>query len=146
LKALTEEELKAASRRWMIENSPIPLVVGLIVAVGFLVGIVVAGQTFYSFVLENTRYLGALKAMGASTARLAWMTLLQALLVGVTGYGIGMGLLALFFRIIPEGKAPLLMGWPVALLVFAAVILIITFASLLGIRRVAKIEAAIVFR
>jgi putative ABC transport system permease protein len=84
--------------------------------------------------------------MGASTWRLAWMTMLQAFVVGFTGYGIGMGLLSLFFRALPEGRAPLLLQWQVALFVFVAVSFIIGFASLLGIRRVAKIEAAIVFR
>jgi ABC-type antimicrobial peptide transport system permease subunit len=64
----------------------------------------------------------------------------------VTGYGIGMGLLSLFFRALPEGKAPLLLRWEVAAFVFGAVFLIISFASLMGIRRVARIEPAIVFR
>ena len=146
LRAYTEEQFKKASSDWMIQNSPIPFVVGLIVGIGFLVGIVVAGQTFYTFVLENSRYLGALKAMGASNIRLARMTILQALVVGVTGYGIGMGLLSLFFRALPEGKAPLLLRWEVAAFVFGAVFLIISFASLMGIRRVARIEPAIVFR
>jgi putative ABC transport system permease protein len=146
LRAYTEEQFKKASSDWMIQNSPIPFVVGLIVGIGFLVGIVVAGQTFYTFVLENSRYLGALKAMGASNMRLARMTITQALVVGVTGYGIGMGLLSLFFRAIPEGKAPLLLRWEVAAFVFGAVLLIISFASLMGIRRIARIEPAIVFR
>jgi putative ABC transport system permease protein len=146
LRAYTEASFKKASSDWMIYNSPIPFVVGLIVGIGFLVGVIVAGQTFYNFVLENTRYLGALKAMGASNARLARMTTLQASLVGVTGYGIGMGLLSLFFRSLPEGKAPLLLRWEVAALVFAAVFLIILIASMMGIRRVANIDAAIVFR
>jgi putative ABC transport system permease protein len=146
LKALTEQEFKDASMRWMIFNTPIPFVVALIVGIGLLVGIVVAGQTFYTFVLENTRYLGALKAMGASNARLAWMTIVQALLVGVTGYGIGMGGLSLFFRALPEGRAPLLMPWQLPLIVLGAVSVIIAFASFLGIRRVTQIEPAIVFR
>lgn len=146
LRAYTEEQFKKASSDWMIQNSPIPFVVGLIVGIGFLVGIVVAGQTFYTFVLENSRYLGALKAMGASNMRLAQMTITQALVVGVTGYGIGMGLLSLFFRALPEGKAPLLLRWEVAAFVFGAVFLIISFASLMGIRRIASIEPAIVFR
>jgi putative ABC transport system permease protein len=84
--------------------------------------------------------------MGASTWRLAWMTMLQALVVGVTGYGLGMGLLTLFFRALPEGRAPLLLRAEVAWLVFAAVFFIIASASVFGIRRIAKIEPAIVFR
>jgi putative ABC transport system permease protein len=130
----------------MLTNTPIPLVVGLIVGIGFFVGVIVAGQTFYNFVLENTRFLGALKAMGASNGRIARMTVLQAGIVGFTGYGIGMGLLTLFFRGLPEGRAPLLLQWPVAAIVFVAVTLIIAFASLLGIRSVFRIEPAMVFR
>ncbi len=146
LRAYTEESFKKASSDWMIYNSPIPFVVGLIVGIGFLVGVIVAGQTFYNFVLENTRFLGALKAMGASNGRLARMTILQASVVGITGYGIGMGLLSLFFKSLPEGRAPLLLKWEVAALVLAAVFLIIVIASMMGIRRVTRIEPAIVFR
>jgi putative ABC transport system permease protein len=84
--------------------------------------------------------------MGATTGRLARMTLLQAAVVGTTGYGLGMGVLSLFFRSLPEGRVPLIMRWEVAAFVFAAVTLIICFASFIGIRRVARIEPAIVFR
>jgi putative ABC transport system permease protein len=146
LRAYTESQFKQASSQWMMTNTPIPFVVGLIVGIGFLVGIIVAGQTFYNFVWENTRYLGALKAMGASNARVARMTVLQAATVGFTGYGIGMGLLTMFFRSLPEGRAPLLLQWPVAVIVLGAVTLITAFASFLGIRRVLRIEPAMVFR
>jgi putative ABC transport system permease protein len=146
LRAYTEGSFQDASVEWMIRNTPIPFVVGMIVGIGFLVGVIVAGQTFYNFVLENLRNLGALKAMGASTWRLARMTVMQAGLVGITGYGIGMGLLSLFFSTLPEGKAPLSLRWEAAAFVFGAVLLIITIASLMGVRQVAKLEAAIVFR
>ena len=36
---------------------------GITVALGFIVGAAVVGQTFYIFVLENLRQFGALKAM-----------------------------------------------------------------------------------
>lgn len=146
LKAFTEERFAEISRQWMIDKTPIPLVFGIIVAFGFLVGVVVSGQTFYNFVLENTRHLGALKAMGATSWRLARMTVLQAMVIGMTGYGIGMGVLGLFFRSIPEGTAPLVMDWRVAGAVLAAVLFIVAIASFLGIRRMARIEPAIVFR
>jgi putative ABC transport system permease protein len=146
LQAVTEEKFGELSRQWMVDNTPIPLVFGIIVAFGFLVGVVVCGQTFYNFVLENTRNLGALKAMGATSWRLTQMTVLQALVVGITGYGIGMGALGLLFLSIPEGKAPLVMNLQVAGSVLGAVLLIIAIASLLGIRRLAGIEPASVFR
>jgi putative ABC transport system permease protein len=55
----------------------------------------IAGQTFYSFTLENLRQFGALKAMGTPNGTLLRMILLQAILVGVIGYGLGVGLACL---------------------------------------------------
>ena len=63
---------------------------------GFIVGTAIAGQTFYLFTLENLKQFGALKAMGVSNCRLMRMILLQARVVGVIGYGLGVGLAALF--------------------------------------------------
>ena len=40
-------------------------------------------QTFYSFVLENLRNLGALKALGASDSVLSRMVMVQTLTVGL---------------------------------------------------------------
>ena len=38
--------------------------------IGFIVGISICCQTFYAFVVENTRHLGALKAMGVKGFRI----------------------------------------------------------------------------
>jgi putative ABC transport system permease protein len=146
LAAFTEEELKEASRKWMIYNTPIPFVVGLIVGIGFLVGVVIAGQTFYNFILDNTRHLGTLKAMGATNHRLITMTVFQAVTVGITGYGIGGGMLAFFFNLLPTDKVPLRLEWQVAVIVFLAIQIIISIASGLAIRKLLRIEPAIVFR
>ena len=60
-------------------------------ALGFIVGTAIAGQTFYNFTLDNLRHFGALKAMGASDGMLLKMILLQAAMVGMIGYGLGVG-------------------------------------------------------
>ena len=74
----------------------IPINFGITVFLGFLVGTAIAGQTFYNFTIENLKQFGALKAMGASNLRIVAMILLQAAVVGVLGYGIGVGLSTLF--------------------------------------------------
>jgi putative ABC transport system permease protein len=66
LKAVTEAEFKEMSAHWMLYHTPIPFVIGLWVGIGFIIGLGISGQTFYTFVLENTRHLGTLKAMGVS--------------------------------------------------------------------------------
>jgi putative ABC transport system permease protein len=146
LQALSEAQFKKMSERWMLLNSPVPFVVGLIVGIGFIIGVGVSGQTFYTFVLENTRHLGALKAMGASNLKLSGMILLQALVVGFVGFGFGAGLITLFFSTLPEGKVPLLLMAPVPVIVFSAVTLICMAVGLLSAWRVTRIEPAIVFR
>lgn len=63
---------------------------------GFLVGTAIAGQTFYLFTIENIKQFGALKAMGTSNRTILLMVLSQAVQVGIVGYGVGVGLAALF--------------------------------------------------
>jgi len=146
LQAYTEAQFKQMSARWMLFNSPIPYVVGLIVGIGFIIGLGVSGQTFYTFVLENTRHLGALKAMGASNLKLAMMIVMQAGIVGVVGFGLGVGVMSAFFSILPEGRAPLLLLWQIPVIVFIAITFICMATALLSVWRVTRIEPAIVFR
>lgn len=146
LQAVTEKRMKRMTSEWMIENSPVPLVVGVIVGIGFLVGVVVSGQTFYTFVLENTPSLGALKAMGASANDLAAMIIAQAFTIGLIGFGIGSGLMAGLFSILPKDTVPLLLLWPVPIIVFLAILGICVFVAIISVYRVSRIEPAIVFR
>jgi putative ABC transport system permease protein len=86
--------------------------------------------------------------MGVTNLRLVQMILLQGLLVGGSGYGIGVGLTALFF--IATNQVTVLAGLHMTWLAFAgtgaAVLLIITLTSLASMRKVLFLEPAIVFR
>jgi putative ABC transport system permease protein len=132
---------------WYVRNTGIPFNVGTLVLLGFIVGTVISGQTFYSFVHENTRNLGALKAMGTSTTKLCAMLVLQSLAVGFIGYGIGLGAVALLGQfLLGLGKVPFLLLWQIPVITGTAVFFICTFSAVLGILRIARLEPAIVFR
>src|SRR5215813_11616608 len=92
LKACTKKEFFWLTVWWYIKNTGIPIAFGATVLLGFVVGLAISSQTFYSFVLENLRNLAALKAMGAPDRMLARMVMLQTLTVGLIGYGCGVGL------------------------------------------------------
>ena len=66
----------------------------IMTVMGFIVGLSISGQTFYTFVLENLEKFGALKAMGAKSRELILMILFQASFTALTGYGLGIGLCA----------------------------------------------------
>jgi putative ABC transport system permease protein len=147
LKAYTSEEFAKVTVAYIWKNTGIPMSFMTTIILGFIVGIAVSGQTFFSFVLENLRHLGALKAMGASTWMLARMLLLQAFTVGTIGYGIGVGLAALFgFAVLPVGQPPFLLEASSMIKTAVAIVIMCCFSAALGIRKVAKLEPAIVFR
>ena len=147
LNAYTKNAFFWSTIWWYMANTGIPVSMGTTILLGMIVGIVISGQTFYSFVLEITPHLGAFKAMGASQFLLAQMLLLQAFTVGLIGYGLGVGLAVLFgFYVLEKGTPPFFL--PPQLLVFTLVMisLICAFSALLGILRVARLEPASVFR
>ena len=147
LKALTDDTFFWNTIDWFIKNTGIPISFGTTIVLGFIVGVVVAGQTFYSFVLENLGSLGALKAMGASQFLLTRMLLLQAFTVGFIGFGIGAGLAAMFgFGTITSGQPPFFMSYSIPLITFGTIMLICMLAALAGICKISKLDASEVFR
>ena len=131
---------------WFVKNTSIPISFGTTVIVGLIVGIAISCQTFYAFVLDNLKYLGALKAMGMSNFRLSIMLIIQSMTVGLIGFGIGLLATAGFtFTAIKQG-APFFMPTFVPFAVFGAIQLICLLAAAMGIIRLSLYEPAAVFR
>ncbi|MFO0846376.1 MAG: ABC transporter permease [Gemmataceae bacterium] len=148
LMALTREQFFWKTIWYFMGSTGIPVNFGITISLGFIVGLAVAGQTFYLFTIENLKQFGALKAMGLSNIRLIGMIFLQGLVVGMIGYGIGIGLTALFF--VSTSNITHLAGlhllWPVMAGVGVAVLFIVLAASLVSIHKVLVLEPAVVFK
>ena len=147
LQALTRQQFTWKTIRYYLQKTGIPINFGITVFLGFLVGTAIAGQTFYLFTVENIRQFGALKAMGTSNWTILCMVLFQAIQVGIVGYGVGVGLAALFGVATKGfGRLSFFMPWQVLVITGAAVFVIVLLASLLSIRKVLVVDPAIVFR
>jgi len=149
LKALTWHDFTWATIGYYLKRTGIPVNFGITVALGFIVGAAVVGQTFYIFVLENLRQFGALKAMGVTNATILRMVLLQAMVVAGIGYAIGIGLCAGFFEITSRVSINLRgfeLPWQVAVGTGGTVLVIIVIASFASLRKVMVVDPAIVFR
>lgn len=132
---------------WYVKNTGIPISFGTTVLIGFIVGIAIACQTFYAFVLDNLKHLGALKAMGMSNFRLSVMLVIQSATVGIIGFGIGLlGTSAFAYAAIQNEQPPFVMPWQIPLVAFGVIQLICMVAALLGILRLSFYEPAMVFR
>jgi putative ABC transport system permease protein len=150
LRAKTNDEFFWMTIAYYMERTGIPINFGITVMLGFIVGCAIAGQTFYLFTIENLKQFGALKAMGVSNLRLVRMILLQAYVVGILGYGLGIGGAAIFgvvFTALVKTSPPAFyFGWQIMAISAGAVFLIVTLAALLSMRRVLFLEAGVVFR
>ena len=133
---------------YYMRSTGIPVNFGITVALGFIVGTAIAGQTFYLFTLENLKQFGALKAMGVTNKRILVMILLQAGVVGGLGYALGMGAASVFFEVTKDiyHLRGFFLPWQVALGTAGAVVVIMFLASVVSIRRVWTLEPAIVFK
>ncbi|MCI0586335.1 MAG: ABC transporter permease [Planctomycetes bacterium] len=148
LQALPRDDFAWATVRYYLTHTGIPVNFGITIAMAFLVGTVVAGQTFYIFTIENLKQFGALKAIGVGNGRITAMIALQAIVVGGMGFGFGSGLAAAFFAAtqnIPHLRA-FFLPWQILVGTGGAVIAIVLLASLLSVRRVWFLEPATVFR
>lgn len=146
LAAYTSSEFKDLTYRYFMKNTGIPINFGISVTLGFIVGAAIAGQTFYNFTLENLRQFGVLKAMGTSNWVLLKMILLQAILVGSIGYGLGVGLTALFGYSMRNTILAFRFPWQLLIFSGAGISLICVFAAIISILKVIRLEPAVVFK
>lgn len=148
LKALTREEFMWLTLGYFMRRTGIMVNFSITVGLGFVVGCAIAGQTFYSFTLENLNQFGSLKAMGVSNRRIVGMVLTQAAVVGLIGYCLGVGLAAIFGEVVPRlnNHLAFYMPWQVLAGTAAAVAVIALLSSLLSVRKVLFLEPAVVFR
>lgn len=145
--ARTAEEFKRVSLSYIVNNTTIVTNFGFVVLIGFIVGAAVTGQIFYNFTLDNLRYFGVFKAMGASDALLRRMIVLQALLVGFVGFGLGAGITAAFAAATRGGAGlSMIMNWQLLAGSACAVALIVLLAAVISVRKVHKLEPAAVFQ
>ncbi len=140
------DEFAALTAEYILKATGILINFGMAVALGILIGSLVAGQTFYNFTLDNLRHYGALKAMGVSNARLTAMVLLQAAVVAVLGYAIGAGLGAVMGLGMAESGLAFSMPWQVPAFALASILAVCALAAWLSLRRVYRLEPAIVFK
>ena len=146
LAAYTQQEFMDLTFNYFMKNTGIPINFGISITLGFIVGAAIAGQTFYNFTLENLRQFGVLKAMGTSNWTLLRMILLQAVLVGSTGYGMGVGLTALFGYAMRHSILAFKFPWQLLIFSGLGVSFICMFAALISILKVIRLEPAIVFK
>lgn len=146
LAAYTTHDFTWMTYRFFLKSTGIPINFGTAVLLGFLIGTIIAGQTFFNFTLDNLRYFGALKAMGASNWQLLRMIFTQAAMAGSVGWGLGVGGAALIGHLARNSELAFRMPWQLLAISGGAVIVICLVSSLLSLWKVLRLEPAVVFK
>lgn len=144
--ARTGAEFEALSEDYVLAKTGILVNFGITIALGFVIGVLVAGQLLYNFVVENLRYYAALKAMGATNRTLIGMVMVQVAMAAGIGFGIGVGGAALSGVLLARGGLAFEMEWRIPLFGAAAVLVVCAIAALISILRVLRLEPAVVFK
>jgi putative ABC transport system permease protein len=149
LQALSSHDFQWKTIVWLFSNSGIPANFGVVIILGIVVGVAIVGLTFNMFIMENVKQYAALKAIGVTNGQIIGMVLLQAAVIGFVGYAIGTALAALFFETAAKNAMSLKgfwLPWQISAIMAVIAVLIMTFSTFLGLRRVLVVDPAVVFR
>lgn len=146
LSAYTNREFAILTVNYFLTRTGIPINFGFAIFLGFVIGIAIAGQTFYNFTLDNLRYFGTLKAMGADNDLLTRMVVVQSVVVATIGWGMGIGAAAIFGIFSKGTQLSFRLPWQLFIGSFLAILLLCFLSAIFSIRRVRKLEPAIVFK
>ncbi len=146
--ALTDQQFVARNNQFYEFQTGMGTNILIMTLISFLVGLSIAGETFYMFVLDNLEHFGALKAIGAKSGELIQMIVFQSLVVGFLGFGFGVLLSSTMIAI---GKMRIanyaaMVTYENLFLALIMVLVISVFSSYIGIRKVIRIDPFDVFR
>ena len=139
-------EFSTMTLNYVLNKTGILINFGLTIALGFLIGALVSGQTLYTFMLDNLKHFAALKAMGAGNLVIVKMVALQTAWVGGIGYGIGVGAASVTGLVFSRIGLAFEMPWQIPLIGAAAIAFCCFAAAAFSLVRVLRLDPAVVFK
>ncbi len=140
-------EAFAKSNGETITKSYLPIIL-VITILGFLTGAVIIGLMVYTSTLEKVREFGILKAIGATNMYLFWIIFEQALISSLIGFFVGSVLTVILAKtivsVVPQLTIEL--RWEIFMISFVSALLMSLFASYIPVKRIARLDPAMVFK
>jgi putative ABC transport system permease protein len=139
LEALTREQFENKIIDFFLKTG-ILINFGLSVGLGVIIGFSIAGQIFYIMTLENIMYYALIKAIGGTRKMLLQLVVIQAAIVGIIGFSLGIGATILWGMAIKNTTLAFLFPWQLLLFSGAIVIIICIFTAVLSLLKVFHID------
>lgn len=147
LDAFTRSEVRENTINYYIFETPIGMGFGLSIMIGFFISIVIIVLTIYTATIERIPEFGTLKAIGASRKNIYGILIEQVVISVTLGFAIGLicsyilGMVITRITLLPIAITPVSI-----ITVYCLTLLLSIIGSFLPIRRLNRIDPAIVFR
>ena len=146
LLVLTLDEFKSREIAYQTTDSPIGIIFGSGVAIGFLVGIVIVYQILYTDVSDHLPEYATLKAMGYSDAYLIGVLIQESLLLAALGFMPGVLLsTGLFVFLQSATLLPIAIKLSRAILVLILTVVMCVGSGFIAIRKLQQADPADIF-
>lgn len=142
---LTQDEFRTRSQDYWLKQTGAGAALDAGKLLGLIVGIVIVAQTLYSSTKDHINEFATLRALGAGAGYIVKVILIQAVLSGLIGYVLGMGLALVAIHFAQDTKLTIIMTAPLAAKLFAITIGMCIFAAVSAIIKVVRIDPAVVF-
>lgn len=148
LLARTPEQFIARTVQYLNESTGILISFSIVIGLGLVIGLIVAGQTFFNFVSDNSRYFAGLKATGMTDGMIVRIVFTQISIVSIIGYWVGMGITSLFGIAVRSGGSgfPYRLEPEIPIGTAIGVLVVGLVAGTVSLWRVVRLEPGMVFR
>jgi putative ABC transport system permease protein len=144
---LSTIELRENTYSYIVNEAGMGGSILILVIMGYFVAMIIISVSTYQTIQEKIPEFGTLKAIGASKGYLNRMLLGQVFIYVSLSFALGTFLTWLFGIIMgPNSIIPVLIHIPTSFILYGLTLVICLGCSLLSIRKVHKIDPAIVFR
>ncbi len=145
-RVMTRDEFMHVILVYLITGTQIGLSFGLSTFMGLLVGLITVALSMFSSVVDNMRQFGTLKAIGSTNGDLARLLLVQAVIYGVVGSLMGLGMVAAMVQGMRNPQLTPILPLPAFGVTALLMVGVCIAASILALIRLRKLEPAMVFR
>jgi putative ABC transport system permease protein len=149
LKGVDVYSKEAFSRKtrlyWTIETG-VGFAFFLTILISFLIGMLIIGQTIYNSTVEHIKEFGTLKAMGANNTDIYRIIFSQALINALFGYLISLVITLISVPIYEATDLIIVVRWWTNLIVLGLALVMCLSSAFVSIRKIKRIDPAILFR
>jgi putative ABC transport system permease protein len=145
-KAWPRDDLSRVSRRSMLKEGGISVMIGFAVIIGAFIGVIITWQTLQGAILANLKEFAGLRALGVSMGSLRRIVMELSLWVGVSGLVLTSVMTALVWLLARQFSVPLDFPLFVDIPVAVALPLIAILSGVLSLRILGRTQPADLLR